>query len=77
MKEELEAREKNAGLAKRKRADELSEAERRQQEIEHLAGEGRRRRMEMQEQLERRKRKHHSWRSKEPDLLSRQQHPPL
>ncbi|KAF1999836.1 DnaJ-domain-containing protein [Amniculicola lignicola CBS 123094] len=53
MKEDLESREKGA---KRKWAEELSEAERREQEIQRLAEDGKRRRKEQQEKLERERR---------------------
>ncbi|KAF1846854.1 DnaJ-domain-containing protein [Cucurbitaria berberidis CBS 394.84] len=56
MKEDLERREKNSapGL-KRKRTEDMSEAERREQEIQRLAEDGKRRRKEAQERLEKKR----------------------
>lgn len=51
MKEDLEARERGAGSMKRKRADEMTEAERREMEIQRLAEDGKRRRKEQQEKM--------------------------
>ena len=60
MKEDLERREKagNATVAgwKRKRAEEMSETEKREAEIQRLAEDGKRRRKEQQERMERRRR---------------------
>lgn len=54
MKEDLEKREREAFTSlKRKRAHEMSEAEKREQEIQRLAEDGKRRRKEHQEKLER------------------------
>ncbi|KAH7138778.1 hypothetical protein B0J11DRAFT_23835 [Dendryphion nanum] len=53
MKEDLERREREGGDLKRKRVDELNEAEKRELEIQRLAEDGKRRRKERQERLER------------------------
>ncbi|KAF2011213.1 DnaJ-domain-containing protein [Aaosphaeria arxii CBS 175.79] len=53
MKEDLERRERAGVSMKRKRAEDLSEAERRELEIQRLAEDGKRRRKEQQEKMER------------------------
>lgn len=53
MKEDLERRERAGVDLKRKRNEELNEAERRELEIQRLAEDGKRRRKERQERLER------------------------
>ncbi|KAF2258272.1 DnaJ-domain-containing protein [Lojkania enalia] len=55
MKEDLEARERGAVGVKRKRQEEMSEAERREQEIQRLAEDGKRRRKEEQDRRDRMK----------------------
>lgn len=53
MKEDLERREREGTTLKRKRANEMSEAEKRELEIQRLAEDGKRRRKEQQEKMER------------------------
>ncbi|KAF2790667.1 DnaJ-domain-containing protein [Melanomma pulvis-pyrius CBS 109.77] len=55
MKEDLERRERAGAGMKRKRMDDLSEAEKLEMEIQRLAEDGKRRRKEQQEKLERRR----------------------
>ncbi|KAF2873501.1 hypothetical protein BDV95DRAFT_567139 [Massariosphaeria phaeospora] len=52
MKEDLERRERDGVSTKRKRADDMSEAERREMEIQRLAEDGKRRRKEHQQRME-------------------------
>ncbi|KAF2468887.1 DnaJ-domain-containing protein [Lindgomyces ingoldianus] len=53
MKEDLERREREGVSMKRKRTEDLTAAEMREQEIQRLAEDGKRRRKEQQEKLER------------------------
>ncbi|ORY15319.1 hypothetical protein BCR34DRAFT_478143 [Clohesyomyces aquaticus] len=53
MKEDLERREREGVSMKRKRAEDMTAAERREQEIQRLAEDGKRRRKEQQEKMER------------------------
>lgn len=67
MKEDLERRERGAVNGKRKRNEELSEAEKRESEIQRLAEDGKRRRKEAQEKLQKRREEEASFMEPSPE----------
>jgi len=79
MKQDLERREADSrdfgASLKRKRAEDMSEAEKREQEIRRLAEDGKRRRKEAQERLEKKRREEEE--GVEASFASPQQAPPV